>query len=687
MTKKRTTPAKPTPLRQRAEAAVRASRTDVARMSPEEKQRLVHELQVHQIELEIQNEELRRAQGELAQSRDRFNHLYDFAPVGYVTLAPDDTVLEANLTLATMLGVERAKLVGGKITRFVSRDAQDALYLHQHAVLGGDVQQACDLRLRRSNGKSFAARMETIGVRDAVSGTCHYRSAIIDITERNQAEQALRENEERLRLAVDGAGMGTWDVELKTGLTVWNRRHYQIMGYEPNNGPPNWEMWRSRIHPDDLDRVMKARKSALETKGLYNPEHRIVRADNGAIRWVAPFARYIYNDAGAAIRFAGVDFDITESKHAEQALRESEERFRATFENVAVGIAHVAPDGRWLKVNDKLCQIVGYGREQLLAKTFQDITHADDVSANMALLQRALAGEIETYAMEKRYIRSDGSAVWVNLTTSLVREAQTQAPLYFISVVENISKRKRAEEQLRAFAEDLERQVAARTAELKASQEQLRALAERVHELQEEERAQLARELHDEFGAAFTALKVDLHWIMARFPKSVDGVEEKARVMSELIDNSVESVRRTASLLRPRLLDDFGLVAAIEWQTGEFQRRTGIQCVTRLAEEVDLDQATSTALYRLLQETLTNVARHAKATKVHVGLQIEGGKVLLDVQDNGIGFDPEAAINDRSFGLIGMQERAYAFGGHVRFESRPLHGATVIVEIPLAKKT
>ncbi len=141
---------------------MRASRTDVARMSPKEKQRLVHELQVHQIELEIQNEELRRAQGELAQSRDRFNHLYDFAPVGYVTLDPDGTVLEANLTLTTMLGVERTKLVGGKFTRFVSRDAQDTLYLHQHAVLGSDVKQACDLRLRRADGKSFAARMETI---------------------------------------------------------------------------------------------------------------------------------------------------------------------------------------------------------------------------------------------------------------------------------------------------------------------------------------------------------------------------------------------------------------------------------------------------------------------------------------------------------------------------------------------
>jgi len=389
---------------------------------------------------------------------------------------------------------------------------------------------------------------------------------------------------------------------------------------------------------------------------------------------------------GEIHKWFGTCTDIEDLKQAEAALRESEERFRVTFDNAAVGIAHVAPDGRWLRVNDKLCEIVGYGRDQLLAKTFQEISHPDDIAANQALLKRALAGEIHSYAIEKRYIRQDGSTVWVSLTTSLIREAQTQAPLYFISVVENISKRKRAEEQLRRLTEDLELQVAARTAELMDSREQLRGLAERLHKLQEEERAQLARELHDEFGAAFTALKVDLHWIMARLPEGVNGIEDKARVMADLIDNAVESVRRTASLLRPRLLDDFGLVAAIEWQIEDFQRRTGIRCVTSMPEEVKLAHGIATALFRILQETLTNVARHAKATKVHVGLQIDEGKVLLDVQDDGVGFDAAAAIYERSLGLFGMQERVYAFGGQVRFESRPLHGATVIVEIPMGRK-
>lgn len=160
-------------------------------MSPEEVQRLVHELQVHQIELEMQNEELRYAQADLAQSRDRFNDLYDFAPVGYLTLAHDGTVLEANLTVATMLGVERARLVGRKFGRFVTRAAQDALYLHQCAVLTQAEKQSSEMRLRRADGTTFMARMETICFREPDSPAQHCRSALIDISEQKRAEEEL----------------------------------------------------------------------------------------------------------------------------------------------------------------------------------------------------------------------------------------------------------------------------------------------------------------------------------------------------------------------------------------------------------------------------------------------------------------------------------------------------------------
>ncbi len=182
-----------TDLRERAETAVLATRTAIARMNPEEVQRLVHELQVHQIELEMQNEELRQAQGELTQSRDRFNQLYDFAPVGYMTLSPEGLVLEANLALATLLGLVRSKLMGQKFSGFVTHEAQDSLYLHHRAAQATGVKQVCHLDLRRTDGTTFTARMETIVLRSDEGRDVHFLSVIIDMTDIKRAEAQVRQ--------------------------------------------------------------------------------------------------------------------------------------------------------------------------------------------------------------------------------------------------------------------------------------------------------------------------------------------------------------------------------------------------------------------------------------------------------------------------------------------------------------
>ena len=210
-------------LRQRAEAAVTASRTDVSAMSLEEIQRLAHELQVHQIELHMQNEELLRTQSELAFSRDRFSDLYDFAPVGYVTLDSAAVVVEANLTLAKLLGVERKDLVARKFTRVVAPDSQDALYLHLLALADDPEKKSCDLNLFGVDGEILDMRMESIALRDAHSGVRRFLCALIDVTERNRAERALLEtnaelkarNEELERFNRAGVGRELRMIELK----------------------------------------------------------------------------------------------------------------------------------------------------------------------------------------------------------------------------------------------------------------------------------------------------------------------------------------------------------------------------------------------------------------------------------------------------------------------------------------
>ncbi|MCB0227327.1 MAG: PAS domain S-box protein, partial [Anaerolineae bacterium] len=173
--------------------------------------------------------------------------------------------------------------------------------------------------------------------------------------------------------------------------------------------------------------------------------------------------------------------DITERKRAEQKGREIEARFRATFEQAAVGIAHVAPDGRFLRLNQRFCNIVGGSYDDLVARTFQDITHPDDLAADLAHMRQLLAGEAETFTMEKRYFRKDGEIVWANLTVSLLRQA-TGEPDYFISVVEDITQRKQVEAQLQAY------------------QSKLKLLAAELTLAEERERRRIAAELHDEVG-------------------------------------------------------------------------------------------------------------------------------------------------------------------------------------------
>lgn len=218
---------------------------------------------------------------------------------------------------------------------------------------------------------------------------------------------------------------------------------------------------------------------------------------------------------------------------------------------------------------------------------------------------------------------------------------------------------------------------------LKATQENLRALAIHLQSVREEEWIRIAREMHDQLGQALTGLKMDLTWIATRLSKDQTALGEKARSMSGQIDEAVESVRQITSRLRPEMLDRMGLVAAIGWQAGDFQRRSGIRCNVSLPQErLALDRERSTAAFRIFQELLTNVARHANATRIDVGVQPNGDSFVLTVEDNGNGIDGAAVHDPKSLGLMGIRERALPFGGTVEIAGDRGKGTKVKVTIP-----
>lgn len=477
------------------------------------------------------------------------------------------------------------------------------------------------------------------------------------------------------------------------------------------------------------------------------------------------------------------------------ALRESETRFAATFEQAAVGIAQVAPDGRWLRVNRKLCEIVGYSQDELLAKTFQGISHPDDLNTDLEQVRRMLAREIEFYWMEKRYIRKDGSIVWVRLTVALIWIPDGR-PDYFISVVEDIQVRKEAEaariesettyrslfdnmlnglahcrmvfdngeprdfvyldvngafttqtglkdvvgrrvtevmpgihehdpelfascarvamtgqpERFETYVNSLgmwfsisvfsprrehfvvefdvitERKQA--EVALHQSKAQLHALAARLQAVREDERTRIAREVHDELGQLLTGLTMDMVWLQKRLPQVGDpdlrqAMGDKLAGVGQMTDTMIRTVQEIASDLRPSILDNLGLASALRFEAGRFQQRTGLACTVDLpAEAPKLETERSTEVFRIFQEILTNVARHARAGQVSIRLAETAAGSILEVRDDGRGITPEQEADPRSLGLLGMRERAARIGGEIDVHGEPGRGTTVTVRVP-----
>jgi signal transduction histidine kinase len=237
------------------------------------------------------------------------------------------------------------------------------------------------------------------------------------------------------------------------------------------------------------------------------------------------------------------------------------------------------------------------------------------------------------------------------------------------------------------MAEKLEQRQAERDRaerEIRNSREQLRNLSAHLQSVREEERTRMAREIHDELGQGLTALKMDVSWLNRRLLEEDATLKNKLTSMEEVIDRTIETVQKLSGELRPGMLDDLGLAAAIEWQAEEFQQRTGITCEVSLrSEETVLNRDQSTTMFRIFQETLTNVIRHARATKVEVRLDEQNGKIVLEVRDNGRGITQAEISDPKSFGLIGMRERVEFLDGEVAILGSPGKGTSIKVTLPL----
>jgi len=339
-------------------------------------------------------------------------------------------------------------------------------------------------------------------------------------------------------------------------------------------------------------------------------------------------------------------------------LQGADHTYRVFVERMNEGAAVLSSDYTVLHCNRRFARLLGAALQSVIGSSMQDLVWPDDRARLDALLRRA---DQKNCRGEIRLRSQEGTPLPVQLSLNPLHVDGTRAVCLIAS---DLSVMKRAEQELRA------------------STEQLRKLATHLLSVREEERTRIAREIHDELGQSLTAVKMDLSWLARRLSRRNGRMLEKIRSTLELADSIMESVRRISTELRPGILD-LGLAAAVEWQVQEFQAHTGIQCKVQLLTQQVVAPNVSTALFRILQETLTNVARHAKATRVEVVKQKQRDRLVLRVRDNGQGFDPEDPSISKSLGLLGMRERAALLGGRVNISSAPGKGTTVTAWIPL----
>jgi PAS domain S-box-containing protein len=363
--------------------------------------------------------------------------------------------------------------------------------------------------------------------------------------------------------------------------------------------------------------------------------------------------------------------DASERQRAQQALQQSEERFRVLVEGVQdYAIFMLDPAGRVTSWNAGAERLLGYRSDEIQGAPLSRFCTPHDLRRGRPARDLQTALEHGRKEDEGWRVRKDGSRFHANVIITALRDDQGRL-LGFAHVTRDITGLKQAEK------------------ELTDSREKLRALAAYLQSVREEERTRIAREVHDELGQALTGLKMDLAWLEKKLAEataapSLRAVRQKTRQMPEVVDEIISTIRKIATELRPGVLDDLGLEAAIEWQIQDFQKRTGIKCefVSEL-KDILLSQDRATAAFRIFQETLTNIARHARATRVNIKLAASHGKLILEVEDNGKGVTARDLSGAKSLGLLGMRERAVMLDGEMTIVGRRGKGTTVGLRIPL----
>lgn len=475
------------------------------------------------------------------------------------------------------------------------------------------------------------------------------------------SKQTLQESESRWKFALEGAGEGVWDWNVMSNAVHFSIRWKQMLGYAKDEIEGTYDAWESRVHPDDKPSVMAKLHACLEGKTLvYLSEYRI-RNKDGNWKWNLARGMVISRDAaGQARRMIGTQADITERKQAEQSQ--------------LYKIVEAAPDPMLLIGNDGIIAFANGAAQGTFGYALKEFTgmNVDDLVPSYSRSSHArYRKDFETKRTQhpsdlKRPLTAvykDGTEFSVEISLSLI--SMDGQPVVIASI-RDITERKRAAELLQQ------------------SFIQLRRLSDHQEYIKEEERKRIAQDIHDDLGQNLLALKMDVDTLYMRTAERHPKLHQRVSLAINNINATIKSVKSIMNDLRPDALE-LGLYPAVEWQIKQFERRNGIACkLVTIAQKIEfgLNAAQTAAIFRILQESLANIARHSHATKVDITLRQDEECFLMEVKDNGKGLQPGDRRKANSFGLMGIRERIHALGGELIISSTPGNGTVLSISIP-----
>jgi PAS domain S-box-containing protein len=596
--------------------------------------------------------ERRRAEEALRQSEARYRALASNLPDASVFLFDHDLrYLVADGTNFKASGLSKEALEGRTIWDVLPADLCERLAPRYRAVLAGEAVQFEETY----NDRQYDVHL--LPIRGAGGDVIYGMGVSVDITERHRAQARLAENEMRMRAIIDAEPECVKLLDAQGRLLTMNPAGLAMVEADALEQVVG-ESILAVVAPEFRDafadlmrRVFQGESGTLEFE---------VVGLRGTRRLLDTHAVPLRDPAGRITALLGITRDITDRKRTERALRESEERLRLVTRatNDAVWDWDLATDTVWW--GDGFHNLFGYAAHEIEPsfEAWHNRLHPEDRERVIERIRSTIDTGLTFWVDEYRFLRRDGTYADI-YDRGYVIHADGR-PVRMVGSMMDVTDRKRAEGQLRG-------------------------LAARLEAIREEERTRIAREIHDQLGQALTALKMDLAWLAKKLPPRGTALRSKLEGMEGVIDGTMDAMHRIVAELRPGVLDDLGLPAAIRWLASEFQDRTHIRCTTSVTgEEPVVATGQATAVFRILQEALTNVARHARARHVDIRFHVLPTALELVVADDGRGITPDEAQNRRTLGILGIRERAATWHGQVTVLGEAGRGTTLRVFMPIA---